>query len=108
MKNPWKSRPLYICITPVVGLLLQVIILGFTTGMTGDIRRTTLINLVTLSVLFFPVVSIPALAAAVGDLKAKAMRGWSIAGIVLNSAYCLLLALPILSLVTFFIHGSRR
>jgi sterol desaturase/sphingolipid hydroxylase (fatty acid hydroxylase superfamily) len=104
MANPWKSKPVLICATPIVAALLQVIILGYATGMTANAQRNSINNAITLAVLFIPVLSIPALAAAVGALKTKALRGWYVAGAVLNSAYCLLLAFPILFLVNYFIH----
>jgi hypothetical protein len=108
MSNPWKSKPLLICATPIVGVLAQVIILGYATGTTGNARWNAVNNVVTFATLFLPAVSIPALAAAAGALKTKAMRGWSIAGVILNSAYCLLLSVPVLTLATYLMHAPRR
>jgi hypothetical protein len=99
MKNPWKLKPLLICATPIVGGLLQIIILGFSSGRADNVRRNTINNVITILVLFLPLVSLPALSAAVGGLKSKAIRGWYVAGVVLNAAYCLLLWVPIISLV---------
>jgi hypothetical protein len=104
MANPWKSKPVLICATPIVAVLLQLDILSLTTGMTVNAHRNTINNVMTLAVLFFPLLSIPALAAAVGGLKAKAERGWYVAGAALNAAYGLLLVFPILLLATYLIH----
>ena len=89
MKNPWKFKPLLICATPIVAGLLQIIMLGSSTG-----------NVVTTLVLFLPLISLPALSASVAGLKIKAIRGWFVTGVVLNAAYCLFLWVPIVSLVT--------
>jgi len=63
---------------------------------------------ITFLVLCLPLVSLPALSASVGGLKTEATRGWYVAGAALNSAYCLLLNVPILTLVTVYMHGFRR
>jgi hypothetical protein len=99
MKNPWKLKPLLICATPIVTGLLQIIILEFLMERAGNVHRNT-INGVTTLVLFLPLVSLPALSAAVGGLKTKANRGWYVAGVVLNAAYCLFLWVPIISVIT--------
>lgn len=108
MKNPWKLKPVLICATPIVGGLLQIIILGFSTERADNVHRNTINNVITLLVLFLPVVSLPALSAAVSGLKTKAIRGWYVAGVVLNAAYCLLLWVPVVSLVVRFMHGVNK
>src|ERR1039457_5536282 len=32
MTNPWKSRPLIICATPIVGIMFQIILMSFDSG----------------------------------------------------------------------------
>lgn len=39
MKNPWKLNPLLICATPIIGGLLQIIILGLSTEIAENLRR---------------------------------------------------------------------
>lgn len=99
MKNPWKLNPLLICATPIVGGLLQIIILGFSAGRADSTHRNTINGIITVLVLFLPLVSLPALSAAVGGLKTKAIRGWYGAGVVLNAAYGLFLWVPIRTLI---------
>jgi hypothetical protein len=101
MKNPWKLKPLLICATPMVAGLLQIIILGFVMERAGNVHRNTINGIITL-VLFLPLVSLPALSAAVGGLKTKAIRGWYGAGVVLNAAYGLFLWVPIRTLIMMF------
>ena len=60
-KNPWKLKPVLICATPIAGALLQVIILGFSTGTADTARRYALNEVITIGVLFLPLVSVPAL-----------------------------------------------
>ena len=108
MKNPWKSRPVLIAATPIVGALVQVVILGFSTGRTDNVRQSAIYNVITLLVLLFPLVCLPALSAAIGGLKTRATRGWYFVGAVLNSAYGLLLVVPILTLVTIALHSFKR
>jgi hypothetical protein len=108
MNNPWKLRPVPICATPIAGSLVQIIILGFSTGRADDVHRNTVYEAITIAALFLPLVSIPALWAAVGGLKARTQRGWYVAGVVLNSAYCLLLSVPVLALVSMLAYGSRK
>jgi|GEM_PF-4034941 hypothetical protein len=108
MKNPWKLKPVLICATPIAGALLQVIILGFSTATADTARRNALNEVITVGVLFLPLVSVPALSAAVWGFRTGATRGWYVAGAVLNSLYCLLLSVPILTIFTYLIHGARR
>jgi len=108
MKNPWKFKPLIICATPIVGGMIQIIILGFSSERADSVHRNTINNVVTLLVLFVPLVSLPALSAALGGLKTKAIRGWCVAGVVLNAVYLLFLWVPIVSLVTYFIHSVGK
>jgi hypothetical protein len=108
MKNPWKLKPLLICATPMVGGLLQIIILGFSTGRADNVCWNTINGVITVLVLFLPLVSLPALSAAVGGLKGKAIRGWYVAGVALNAVYCLFLWVPIVSLVTTVMHGVKK
>ena len=108
MKNPWKLKPVLICATPIVGGLVQVIILGFSTGTPHNAHGNTVNETITIVVLFLPLVSIPALSAAVGGLRTKATRGWYLAGAVLNSVYCLLLSTPVVTIITMSIHGVKR
>jgi hypothetical protein len=107
MKNPWKLRPVFICATPVVGALVQTIILGFSTGRAENGHRAAIYNAITFLILLFPLISLPALSAAVGGLKTKSTRGWYLAGAVLNAVYCLLLQVPILTLATIVMHRAK-
>jgi len=108
MKNPWKLKPLLICATPVVSGLLQVTVLGYSTGRSDNIRRTMILDAITLLALLFPLISLPALSAAIAGLKMKAARGWYLTGAVLNATYCFFLSVPILTLVTIAIHSGKR
>jgi hypothetical protein len=102
MKNPWKLKPLLICATPIVGGLLQIVILGFLAGTAGSLRSNTINDVITVLVLFLPLVSLPALSAAVGGWKTKAIHSWYVAGAVLNAVYCLFLWIPIRTLIMMF------
>lgn len=108
MKNPWKLKPVLICATPIVGALLQIIILGYSTERAGNVHWATIYNAITFLVLLFPLVSLPALSAALGGFRTKATRGWYVAGVALNAAYCLLLCVPILSFATIVMHGVKE
>jgi hypothetical protein len=108
MKNPWKLKPVLICATPIVGGLLQIIILGFSTERADDVHRNTINGVITVLVLFLPLVSLPALLAAMGGLKTKAIRSWYVTGVVLNAVYCLFLWVPIITMFTMYIHGVKR
>ena len=108
MKNPWKLKPVLICATPIVGGLLQIIILGFSTERADNVHRNTINGVITFLVLFLPLVSLPALSAAMGGLKTKAIRGWYVAGVVLNAVYCLFLSTPIVTIFTMYFHGVKR
>jgi hypothetical protein len=57
---------------------------------------------------FLPVVSIPALAAAIAGLRTKVERGLNIGGIVLNAIYALLLLPPVISLAEYAISRPRQ
>jgi uncharacterized membrane protein len=98
MKNPWKAKPLLICATPIVAGLLQIIVLGLSTERADNVHSNTMNGAITVLTLFLPLISLPALTAALGALKTQAMIGWYVAGVVLNAAYCLLLWVPIRTL----------
>jgi hypothetical protein len=108
MKNPWNSNPVIICATPVVAGLLQVIILGYSTGFSDSVLRKNINDTVTVAALFLPLVSIPAVWAAVSGIKTKILRSWYVAGAVLNSAYCLLLSVPIQTISAMFLHSAKK
>jgi uncharacterized membrane protein len=98
MKNPWKAKPLLICATPIVAGLLQIIVLGLSTERADNVHSNTMNGAITVLTLFLPLISLPALTAALGALKTQAMIGWYVAGVVLNAAYCVLLWVPIRTL----------
>jgi hypothetical protein len=102
MKNPWTLNPLLICATPIVGGLLQIIILGISAEIADNVHRQRFAEEIALLVLFLPLVSLLPLAAAVGGLKATAIRGWYAAGVVLNAGYCLFLWVPIRTLIMMY------
>jgi ABC-type uncharacterized transport system fused permease/ATPase subunit len=106
MKNPWTSKPLIICATPVVVALLQVIILGYSTEFSASLLQKNINDTVTLAALFLPLIAIPVLWAAVGGLKTKAPRAWYVAGTALNAAYCLLLLVPIQTIAMMVKSGG--
>lgn len=108
MKNPWTANPVIICATPIIAGLLQVIVLGYSMGLSDNVLRKHINDTITVAVLFLPLVSIPALWAAVSGIKTKTLRAWCVAGTVLNSAYCLLLSVPIQTLAAMFVHGAKK
>ena len=108
MKNPWNSKPVLICATPIIAVLSEVIILGYSMGFSDSARQKKIYDLVSVAVLFFPLVSIPALWAAVGGLKTNTLRYWYVAGALLNSAYCLLLSIPMLAIATIIINSAKK
>jgi hypothetical protein len=96
MTNPWKSRPLIICATPIVGIMFQIILMSFDSG-PGDktiFRANRVLEVGYLTfVMLLPLFSLPALSAAIVGIKTPQYRGWNMASTVLNSAYILLFLL---------------
>jgi hypothetical protein len=108
VSNPWKSRPLAICATPIVGIMLQVILLGYGTvpPARGLARSAGLVEVGLIAlVLALTLSSIPALTAAVAGIRTREHRAWNLAGAFLNSAYFLLVLLvATLTLATHLVN----
>jgi hypothetical protein len=111
MRNPWKGRSLAICATPVVAFLVEINVICYASLKTGSgpLNSTTPLALIALLTgVLLPVISIPALLAAIAGLRTKVDRGLNIGGIVLNTIYSLLLLPPLISLAELVISRPRQ
>jgi hypothetical protein len=110
MKNPWNKSPLTICATPVIGLLVQIIVLADGSGRDTRLaaRGGLAANIEVVSAMLLPLIALPALLAAVRGMREPTGRGWYFAGIVLNSAYSLFILILVLAVVTFLVHRPSR
>ncbi|HZZ17942.1 MAG TPA: hypothetical protein VFE25_01165 [Opitutaceae bacterium] len=110
MKNPWKGSPLAVCATPIIGLLVQIIVLA-----DGSARDTHLsapgglaANIEVVTAMLLPLVAFPALVASVQGMKLTTGRPWYFAGIVLNSVYAVFILILVLAVVTFLLHTPAK
>ena len=111
MTNPWKSRPLIICATPIAVWMVQIILMSYDMGPTATFFRANRALEVAYWILIalLSLVPIPALVAATAGIKTAKYRGWNIAGAVLNGVYVLLLLLLVLAMcLTFFMQKRMR
>ena len=90
MTNPWKSRPIAICVTPLAGLVAQIVVMGIATIRSADPSHGDHGARLFLFGMCIPLVSVPALFAAAGELGKPKGRGWGITGALLNGAYLLM------------------
>ncbi len=111
MKNPWKSRPLIICATPIAVWMVQIILMSYIMGpSTGYFRSNRSLEVAYwILIILLSLVPIPAFVAAIAGIKTAKYRGWNIAGALLNGVYVLLLLLIVLGLcLTFFVQKEMR
>ena len=110
IRNPWRDRPLAICATPIVGVLVQMNAMAAASMLEGGPSglREFLASVLFFGSLFLPVAALPALLAAIRGRHAALHRPWYVAGIVLNAFYVLFLAFPLLVLATFLIRHPLR